>query len=83
MGRIGLSDWRQVLLSANSSLQLDLDTFLDARKNQQMQDLKRVNQRRKLLGLKSITTGDSVKAVEVDYVKEESLQITAELIHII
>ncbi|WP_316748665.1 carboxy terminal-processing peptidase [Pedobacter gandavensis] len=69
--------------SAGSSLQLDLNTFLEARKMQQIQDLKRINQRRKRMGMKSITTGDPVKAVEVDYVKEESLQITAELIRII
>ncbi|WP_316838667.1 carboxy terminal-processing peptidase [Pedobacter gandavensis] len=69
--------------AANSSIQLDLKAFLEARKNQQIQDLKRINQRRKSLGLKTVTANDPVNGMEVDYVKEESLQITAELIRII
>lgn len=66
-----------------SSFQLDLKTFLDTRKMQQIQDLKRINERRKLLGMKAVTAESQVKVAEVDDVKEESLQITAELCRII
>lgn len=66
-----------------SSFQLDLKTFLDTRKMQQIQDLKRINERRKLLGMKAVTAESEVKMAEVDDVKEESLQITAELCRII
>lgn len=67
----------------NRSLQLDLDAFVEARKRQQAQDLKRNNQRRKSLNLKAVNTADSAKVMEVDYVKEESLQITMELLSLI
>jgi carboxyl-terminal processing protease len=66
--------------SAKKSTVLDLNKFAVEQQKQQADELNRLNKRRKLQGLQPVAAlGDQAKST-VDYVQDESLQITAELI---
>ncbi|MCZ4245049.1 carboxy terminal-processing peptidase [Pedobacter punctiformis] len=67
-------------INARKSLVLDLKKFEAIQAEQENEDLKRTNERRKLLGLTPITATEAQEKPKVDYVKDESLQVTAELI---
>lgn len=67
--------------STKKSMVLDLGKFVALQKQQQIDELTRLNLRRKLQGLGSVTAVDASTKTDVDYVKDESLQITAELIN--
>jgi len=67
--------------SAKKSTVLDLGKYVALQEQQQMDELKRLNLRRKLQGLGPVTAADAATKSDVDYVKDESLQITAELIN--
>jgi len=66
--------------NAKKSLVLDLKKFAAIQAEQESKELKRVNERRKLQGLKPVTAIDAQAKSNVDYVKDESLQVTAEFI---
>jgi carboxyl-terminal processing protease len=66
---------------ARKSVVLDLGKFVSLQDQQQADELKRLNLRRKLQGLGPVTAIGAKAKSDVDYVKDESLQITAELIN--
>lgn len=67
--------------NAKKSLVLDLKKYEAMQGEQERRDLKRINEHRALQGLKPVTSIEGVTKSKVDYIKDESLQVTAELVN--
>ncbi|UKJ07856.1 carboxy terminal-processing peptidase [Solitalea lacus] len=77
-----LEDIKEFELNTNrKTVVLNIDQLKKERDLKEEEELVRYNQRRKLLGEKPVAKGSDRVPLQNDYVKDESLQITAELIN--
>ena len=66
---------------AKKSFVLDLNKYAGIYAVQENEALRRINERRALQGLKPVASIDAQVKPGLDYIKEESLQVTAELVN--